>query len=206
MPMRLKKDAAMKRRDFLTRCALAGGALTLPLMLTACPAKRVVDYAIEARSAEDIGKDNEIFLAVNQIMVDMGSLDASTEIYEQRLLITGLFDEASVYDDFRARVQKVPGVRRLLWHAVYMSPSEQLEKSEQILSWTQTTALDTEAEFALLETKGVADVNLRVGVDSFGTAYVIGRARSVGERDKALETVRKVGGIREVVDYIDVRP
>jgi hyperosmotically inducible protein len=136
----------------------------------------------------------------------MGNLDASTEIYEQRLLITGDFEDAETYDEFRRRVQVVPDVRNLLWHAIYMSPSERLEKADQRLSWTETLALDTQAEYALLETKGVADVNLRVGVDPFGAAFVLGRARSAGERDKAIAAVRSVEGIRDVVDYIDVRP
>jgi len=196
----------MKRRGFATRIAVLGVALMLPVMLAGCPAKRVVDYAIEARSAKDIAKDNEIFVDVNEIMVDMGNLEASTEIYEQRLLITGLFDDSETYDEFRRRVQEVPGVKRLLWHAVYMSKSEQLAQDRPILGWTEITTLDTKSEFKLLETKGVADVNLRVGVDAFGTAYVLGRARSAGERDQALAAVREVEGIREVVDYIEVRP
>jgi len=196
----------MNRRDFVVRAMLAGLGLALPLTLAGCPAKRVVDYAIEARSAEDIGKDNEIFVDVNEIMLDIGNIEASTEIYEQRLLITGLFDDADTYDEFRRRVQQVSGVRQLLWHAVYMSKSEQLAQSEKILTWAEITALDAKAEFSLLETKGVADVNMRVGVDAFGVAYVLGRARSVGERDQALAAVREVEGIREVVDYIEVRP
>ena len=185
---------------------MLAAALALPAMLAGCPAKRVVDYAIEARSAEDIAKDNEIFVDVNEIMLDIGNIEASTEIYEQRLLITGLFDDADTYDEFRRRVQEVPGVERLMWHAVYMSKSEQLAQTKPILGWTQITTLDTKAEFKLLETKGVADVNMRVGVDAFGTAYVLGRARSAGERDQALAAVREVEGILEVVDYLQVRP
>ncbi|MDX1711050.1 MAG: BON domain-containing protein [Rhodovibrionaceae bacterium] len=196
----------MTRRDFAARAMLAGLVLALPFGLSGCPAKRVIDYAIEARSADDIGKDNEIFVEVNEIMLDMGNIEASTEIYEQRLLITGLFDDAETYDVFRRRVQQVQGVRELLWHAVYMSKSEQLEHSETIIGWAEITALDTKAEYSLLQTKGVADVNMRVGVDAFGTGYVLGRARSAGERDQALAAVRKVEGIREVVDYLEVRP
>ena len=41
----------MNRRDFVVRVMLAGLGLALPLTLAGCPAKRVVDYAIEARSA-----------------------------------------------------------------------------------------------------------------------------------------------------------
>lgn len=68
--------------------------------------KTLFDRAIEARSTSDIVKDNKIIIAVNAIMAKLGTIKASTEIYEQRLLITGLFDDKKLYDDFFPKSKK----------------------------------------------------------------------------------------------------
>ena len=72
--------------------------------------KTLIDRAIEARSSSDIYKDNKIVVKVNAMMADLGTIKASTEIYEQRLLITGLFEHTQVYDEFLTRVEAVDGI------------------------------------------------------------------------------------------------
>ena len=69
--------------------------------------KTLIDRAIEARSAQDIAIDNRIVVDVNAIMVEFTTLKASTEIYEQRLLVTGIFDDEALFNDFSAKVQAV---------------------------------------------------------------------------------------------------
>lgn len=190
----------------LGRSLSIAAVLLLAPLLAACPLKTAVDYTIEARSADDIARDNEIFIEVNRIMVDIGNIDAATEIYEQRLLITGLFTDREDYDSFKRQVEAVEGVKQLYWHATYLTPEQKEARDEELLSWTQAIALDTEIGVALFNDKGVADVNYRVAVDPFATAYLMGRARSGDERAKALAAVRGVAGVRRVVDYVDVRP
>lgn len=93
----------MDRRHFL----IASGGL----VLTAGPAaaqffpKTLIDRAIEARSFGDIAKDNEVVLKVNKVMADAKTASASTEIYEQRLLLTGMFDDKATYDQFEKGVK-----------------------------------------------------------------------------------------------------
>ena len=95
-----------------------GAGLCAVLAMTANPAqaqlgdiltapKTLIDRAIEARSAADIKRDNEIVLKVNQAMADAGSIKASTEIYEQRLLVTGIFDDKDTYDKFEKAVREI---------------------------------------------------------------------------------------------------
>jgi len=67
--------------------------------------KTLIDRAIEARSSSDMFKDNEIVVKVNAVMADLETIKASTEIYKQRLLITGLFDDTQLYEDFLAGVE-----------------------------------------------------------------------------------------------------
>ncbi len=87
--------------------------------------KTLFDRAIEARSTKDIFKDNGIVIEVNKLMADLGTLKASTEIYEQRLLVTGLFDDREDFDKFLAGVKKVDGVKKLYWLVGFMSEKDQ---------------------------------------------------------------------------------
>ena len=73
--------------------------------------KTLIDRAIEARSSTDIARDNAIVIDVNKVMAELGTIKASTEIYEQRLLVTGIFSDAKIYKQFETGVRKVDGVK-----------------------------------------------------------------------------------------------
>lgn len=168
--------------------------------------KTLIDRAIEARKAKDIVEDNRIVIDVNKVMADLGTLKASTEIYEQRLLITGIFDDKALYDKFRAGVGKVKGVKKLYWHAIYMPKAEQERRKKEMLDWADVLVLETKVRVNLIGTKGVADVNYKTVGDSFGTVYMLGRARSQGEMNKALSVIRETKGVKKVVNYGYVKP
>ncbi len=168
--------------------------------------KTLLDRAIEARSSSDIFKDNEIVVKVNAIMADLGTIKASTEIYEQRLLMTGLFDDAELYEAFQERVLEVEGIKELYWHIEYMSEEEQEANEAEMLDWVDAIKLDALVGIHLIETAGIADVNLRVAVDSFSNVYLIGRARSQEEMLKAVKVTSETEGVSVVVNYIEMRP
>ena len=150
--------------------------------------KTLIDRAIEARSARDIAKDNEIVVKVNGVMAEHGTVKASTEIYEQRLLVTGIFTDKATYSKFEAGVRKVAGIKKLYWHVLHIAEAERDKsvKDGRLLDWTDVLAMDTKAEARLVGTAGVADVNFRVAADATGTVYLIGRARSEEEKKKAI--------------------
>lgn len=187
----------------LTATALPAGAQLLDILKAP---KTLVDRAIEARKTEDIVKDNEIVLKVNKLMAELTTIKASTEIYEQRLLITGIFDDKALYDKFLAGVKKIEGVKQLYWHVRFMPEAEQKRREKEMIDWKDALVLDAKAGLGLVETRGVADVNYRVAVDSFSTVYLIGRARSDEELKKALTAVRGTEGVKRVVNYVEVRP
>lgn len=166
--------------------------------------KTIVEHAVESRSFADQAKDNEIVLKVNAVMAKIGTLQADTEIYEQRLLITGLFDDRSKYDRFYDGVKGVAGVKKLYWHAVYESADAQ-KADKNIIGWATSVALATKAGANLTIAMKTTEQNYHVCVDSFAVAYVIGRAKSAAERGRAIASVRGTEGVRKVVDYIDVR-
>lgn len=196
-PMRIIALAAV-----LAAVATAPAAAQLLDILTA--PKTLVDRAIEARSAEDIAKDNEIVLKVNGIMADLGTIKASTEIYEQRLLVTGLFDDKSTYDKFERGVRNVRGVKQLHWHVAYLPKAEQ--ERRKLMDWPDVLALEAKARGRLIGAAGVADVNFRATADAFGTLYLLGRARSNSEMGKAVARAWDGEGVAQVVNYVQVRP
>lgn len=194
---------------------LARGLLSAAVLLVAPPAsaqimdvltapKTLVDRAIEARSMADIAKDNEIVLKVNRVMAELGTIKASTRIYEQRLLITGLFDDKAVYDKFEQGVRGIKDVKKIYWHVAYMPKAEQ--ERRKLLDWADVVVLETKAEGRLIGTAGVADVNFRIAADAFGTLYLLGRARSSAESAKAQGRARDGDKIKKVVSYVEVRP
>ena len=168
--------------------------------------KTLIDRAIEARSTADITKDNRIVINVNRIMADLGTIKASTEIYEQKLLITGIFSDQQTHDDFLARVKQVEGVKELFWHAQVLTDAERERRKDELLGWDDVLVLETKVGVEMVATRGVADVILRTGADSFGTIYLMGRARSREELDKAIATVRDTDNVGQVVSYAFVRP
>ena len=164
----------------------------------------LVERAIEARSSSDIARDNLIVGKVNAIMGELGTVKASTEIYEQRLLVTGLFSDKATYDSFEKKVRAVGGVKKLYWHVACMTEAQQ--KSAKLLDWADVTVLATKARARLVGTAGVADVNFRAVADAFGTVYLLGRARSQEEATKALARARDGQGVRKLVNLVEVRP
>lgn len=175
--------------------------LGIPNVLTS--PKTLIDRAIEARSTLDIARDNEIIVKVNAIMAELGTIQAATEIYEQRLLVTGLFDNKAKYDGFEQKVRAVSGVKKLYWHVRYMSKEEQ--EAAHLLDWAEVTTIATKAQARLVGTSGVADVNYRTAADSFGTLYLLGRARSPAEATKALARARDSASVKKLVNYVETR-
>ena len=169
--------------------------------------KKLIDRAIEARSSSDIVRDNAIVIDVNKVMADLGTIKASTEIYEQRLLVTGLFSDAETYKKFETGVRKVEGIKNLYWRVTYMTDDakEDAIKAGHMMDWTDVLAFETKASARLIGTAGVADVNFRVTGDPYGNLYLLGRARSREELKKAVAKLKEGGGVKKVYNYAMVR-
>lgn len=183
---------------------LAGPPAAAQLLDVLTAPKTLIDRAIEARSAGDIAKDNEIVLKVNGVMADLRTAKASTEIYEQRLLVTGVFDDKALQDRFEKEVRAIKGIKKLYWHVAYVPASDARRK--QMLDWADVTAMAAKAQGRLIGTAGIADVNFRTTADAFGNIYLIGRARSGEEAKKALGRAQDGKGVKKVVSYVEVRP
>ena len=179
---------------------------TAQLMDILTAPKTLVDRAIEARKTADIVEDNRIVIDVNKVMANLGTIKASTEIYEQHLLITGIFDDRASYDKFESGVKKVKGVKKLYWHAVYMPKADQERRKAELIDWKDTLVTEAKVRGNLIKTRGISDVNFKTVSDAFGTIYVLGRARSQEEIKKVLSVISRTPGVKKVVNYGYVKP
>ena len=170
--------------------------------------KTLIDRAIEARSSSDIARDNAIVIDVNKVMAELGTIKASTVIYEQKLLVTGLFADPETYRKFETGVRAVEGVKKLYWHVTYMTDKakEEAIAAGRMMDWKDVLAFETKAQARLIGTAGVADVNFRVTGDPFGNLYLMGRARSREELKKAIGKLDEGDGVKKVYNYAFVRP
>lgn len=184
--------------------ALALG-LALSGALAACSPITVVQRAVEDRSAADIAEDNRIVVAVNKLMAKYETVSVSTEIYEQRLLIYGILADPADYSGLRNDVGKIDGIAELYWHVTRMSEAEQDAREDEMLGFAAGLKVKAVIEKDWLAADGVESLNFRVAVDPFGTAYIVGRAKSRPEQDRAVAVVRNVEGVRRVTDYSEIR-
>ena len=154
---------------------------------------------------DDIAKDNRIVIDVHSLMVELSTNKASTEIYEQELLITGIFADQATHDKFKYQVQRVRGLKELYWHAVIMSDEER-ERRTDVIAWNNVLVLETKVDVEMVLSRGVADVNFRAAIDPLGIVYLMGRARSQVELEKAMDMVANTDGVKQAVNYAFVRP
>ena len=87
-----------------------------------------------------------------------------------------------------------------------MSEEDQEANEAEMLDWTDAVELDARVGFSLIKTAGIADVNLRVAVDAFANVFLLGRARSDEELQKAIEVSSETEGVGGVINYIEMRP
>jgi hyperosmotically inducible protein len=141
-------------------------------------------------------------------MADLGTIKASTQIYEQDLLITGLFAEGKTYRKFEKGVRAVEGVKKLYWHVAYINDKakEDAIAAGRMMDWKDVLTLKTKAQARLIGTAGIADVNFRVTADPFGNLYLMGRARSDEELKKAIGKLKEGDDVKKVYNYALVRP
>jgi osmotically-inducible protein OsmY len=170
--------------------------------------KTLIDRAIEARSSTDIARDNAIVIDVNKVMAELGTIKASTEIYEQRLLVTGIFSDAKIYKQFETGVRKADGVKKLYWRVTYMTDKakEDAITGGRMMDWPDVLVFEAKAQARLIGAAGVADVNFRVTADPYGNLHLLGRARSREELKKAIARLEEGDGVKRIYNYAVIRP
>lgn len=180
-------------------------SIAAALVVTACSPVALVQRAVEDRSLDDIAEDNKIVLAVNKLMAKYETVTVSTEIYEQHLLVYGIMDDKELYDGFNSELAKVPGVKKLYNKVLHMTEAQQQAQEDSMIGFAEGIKVKAKIEVAWLDEPGLESPNFRVAVDPKGAAYVLGRAKTDRERDRAIAVVRNAEGVKRVNNYAVVR-
>jgi osmotically-inducible protein OsmY len=165
--------------------------------------KMLLDRAMETRSAGDMGSDTKIYLDANRMLLAEGVLSLSVEVYEQRVLVTGLINAVEDCDDLYEKMMRIDHIRELYWHVVCVRRDEQ--HGLGAIGGFKRSVLQTKTNLRLFVDKDVSDVNIRVAVDSLRNVILLGRVKSEEEREAAIAAARS-GGKSSTVAYIEVRP
>ncbi|MEQ9487651.1 MAG: BON domain-containing protein [Alphaproteobacteria bacterium] len=191
--------------DHLSRRGALAAALTAVLFAAACSPVTLVQRAVEDRSMEDIADDNKIVVAVNKLMAKYETISVSTEVYEQHLLVYGIMDDKTMFDGFNAEVAKIAGVKKLYNRVIHMTEAEQEAQENNMLGFAEGLKVKAKIEIDWLDMPGLESLNFRIAVDPMGIAYVLGRAKSPAERDRALAVAGNAEGVKRVRDYTFIR-
>jgi osmotically-inducible protein OsmY len=179
-------------------------ALTVLPMLSACTSPTaLIDEATtpaEDRSFSDSTADAGIKLDINKRLIQQNAklfVDVNTVVYEGRVLLTGKVETQGAHDTAERIVQQTPNVREVINEIV-------ITTDQTFGSGLNDVAIEVKIKAQLVATKDIKSINYRWRSVA-GTVYVIGAAQSASEMSSVLEVIRRIDGVKRVVNYARVR-
>lgn len=179
-------------------------ALAALLTLNACTSPTgLIDAATtpaEDRSFADSSADAELKLTINKRFLDESGrlfVDVNTVVYEGRVLLTGKVDTQTAHDTAERIVQQTPNVREVINEIVVTT-------DRSFVSGVNDIAIEIKIKAQLVSTKDIRSINYRWR-SLAGTVYVIGVAQNSEELSAVLEVIRRIDGVRKVVNFARVR-
>jgi osmotically-inducible protein OsmY len=179
----------------LSAALLALGACTSPT--------GIIDAATipaEDRSFQDSTVDAEIKFAINKKMLEEESrlfVDVNTVVYDGRVLLTGKVETTAAHDHAERIAYQVPNVKEVINELVVTT-------DRSFVSGVNDVANEVKIKAQLVATSGVKSINYRWR-SLAGTVYLIGTAQNAQELNTVIEVIRRVDGVRRVVNYARVR-
>ena len=176
--------------------------------------------AWEDRSTDDQVTDTKIGAGILDRLAsrDKGLLlDVSTDVWEQRVLLTGALDNAREKAAVERLVRSDKRIRQLYSHIKIVSnkakqarrqQAKKKDASEKKNGFEQTVNdfwIETKIKAQLLTAKNVTSVNYRWR-SVLNDIYIIGRAASTAERKKVLGIIRETEGVKSVRPHIRIIP
>jgi osmotically-inducible protein OsmY len=117
-------------------------------------------------------------------------------VRQGRVLITGSITQPQLKVDAVRLAWKVPGVREVIDETT-------LENKETMASYTNDIWVTTKVKSVLLLEKNVSSANYNVQTID-GVVYVMGITPNTQELNKVIDVTRRVNGVKEVVNFIQV--
>ena len=175
--------------------------------------------ALEDRSTDDQVIDTKMGVSFLSALADKDAnlaVDVSTDVWEQRVLLTGTVSDAKSRQDV---LQVVRADRR--GKAVYdeiqlVSKEEQARrrnavknknpnKKEGVDRAVNDFWIETKISAQLITASDVTSVNYRWR-SVRNTVYIIGRARTKAELTKVLGIIRATDGVAQAKAFVDIKP
>lgn len=172
----------------------------------------VAQKAYEDRTTEDQVTDGKVEASfLNKLSSkDKGLLlDVGIDVWEQRVLLSGVVESKSVAQDIVAMARADKRVKKLYNHISVVTPAqvEARRKAAEQKDGGDSNSnsndfwLETKIKGQLLTAKGVTSVNYRWR-SVLNHVFILGKAAAVGERDRVLALLRDVKGAKSVTQYI----
>lgn len=162
-------------------------------------ATTVASSAAEERGITGVWDDTKIKTQIlwHYRQLDKGpSGDIEVVVRQGCVLLTGSVDQPEAKVEAVRLAWKVPGVREV-------KDEITIGKSETITSFANDSWITTKIKSTLLFDKDVHSVNYNVQTIN-GVVYVMGVSPNERELNKVLDRVRRVPGVKEVVNYVEV--
>lgn len=189
----LKKFSALFLILFTTSCvetvivgSAAGGYL-------ATREKGLVDTKNDVLIASDLGSS---FIA--QGLKNPGN-SVDITVNEGRVLLTGIVRDAQKAQLATQLAWKVKGVKEVI-DEIQLRDGDSIHPKDVGVSFSDYF-LTLEIETKLLFTRNVSSVNYKITTVG-KTVYVLGIAENEGEKDRVLNAIAKVRGVKKVVNHV----
>jgi len=208
--------------QYIARIVLVTVAMVVALGTTGCLQvyEQAAKTAFEDRSNDDHMLDVKIDANILSALSDKDKgllLDVKTDVWEQRVLLTGTLDDPKVKADMVQLVQQADSRVKKIYNEIQIVSKEEKEqrreaaqnkdesKKEGVGQAVNDFWIETKINGQLLSTRGVTSVNYRWR-SVRDVVYLIGRSRSQDELKTVLDIVRKTEGVTDVKQFIEIKP
>ena len=202
------------RRGWLVAALLGALGSTACVTVVTETAKK----ALEDRSTDDQVLDTKMGVAFLAALTDKDAnlaLDVSTDVWEQRVLLTGTVSDTKTRQDVLRVVQADRRVRAVYDEIQMVSKEEQARRRDAVKNKNPNKKegvdravndfwIETKISAQLITTRGVTSVNYRWR-SVRNTVYLIGRARTKAELNKVLGVIRATEGVAGVKAFVDIK-
>ena len=159
------------------------------------PTKLGDDRSEDAKQLDDRIRGDILSAFVEQ---EVGTLkNVTVEVFEQNVLLTGTAAGPEAKDVAGSIASGAADVEIVFNEIQVMKDSSLRDKAEDL-------SVENRVKASLRESGSINSFNLRWHSVN-GIVYIFGRAGNEAEREKALQILRSVSGVKDVVDHIVVR-
>ncbi len=175
--------------------------------------------AFEDRTTEDQVTDTKIGSGILSSLSDKDKgllLDVNTDVWEQRVMLTGTLDDPAVREEVVQMAKADLRVKQVYDEIQIVTPEEKERRrkaaEEEGKKDTEGAGqsvddfwIATKIEAQLVAEEGVTSVNYRWR-SVRNQVYLIGRAGSQEELNKVLEVIRQTEGVLSVKQFVEIKP